>query len=107
MLFALGGHWFPGYQLDSTADAGAGKVAASAVGDVMAEICAERFMDTTGLESRLAALNGAGSDWSKASYIRDGTWANAPDGEQADYSTAEKCRGLIAEEVSKQPVKTS
>jgi hypothetical protein len=111
LLFAVGGQWFPGYQLDSTARATANKTAVSAVSEVMAQLCAERFMSSLGLEARLAALDGATGDWSKATYIRDGTWAatpdGTPDGERADHATAEKCRSLIAERVTGESGKTS
>ena len=107
LLSVVGGHWFPGYQLDSTAEATANKKAVSAVSEVMAHVCAERFMSSSGLESRLAALNGESGDYSKASYIRDGTWAVTPDGERADHATADKCRSLIAERVSGESGKTS
>lgn len=107
LLFAVGGHWFPGYQLDSSAEVTANKMAASAVSDVMAELCAERFMRTLGLESRLAAFNDASGEWNKARYIRDGTWAARPDGERADQATAEKCRNVIAERVSEESRKAS
>ncbi len=107
LLFAVGAQWFPGYQLDSTAAANSNKIAASAVSEVMAQVCAERFMQTSGLESRLAAFNRANGSWGKASYIREGTWAATPDGERADYATAEKCRDLIAERIPGQPEKAS
>ena len=42
---------------------------------------AERCMRKLGLESRLAAFHEANVDWSKARYIRDGTWVARPDGE--------------------------
>ncbi len=96
LLFAIGGQWFPGYQLDSTAEAAATKLTESAVGEVMAELCAERFLRTAGLESRLTELNNASGDWSKAQFIRKGAWAATPDGEQSNHATAEKCRVLIA-----------
>jgi hypothetical protein len=107
LLFAVGGQWFPGYQLDSTAEATAYKEAAGAVSDVMAQLCVERFMKTSGLESRLTALNGETGDWSKANYIQKGTWAASPDGEKADHATADKCRVLIAERVAGESEKTS
>lgn len=107
LLFAIGGQWFPGYQLDSNAEATSNKMAASAVSGVMAQVCAERFMKTSGLESRLAAFNEVSGDYNQTSYIRDGTWAATPGGERADYATAEKCRNLIAERISAQPEGTS
>lgn len=107
LLFAVGGQWFPGYQLDSTAEATAYKKAAGAVSDVMAQLCVERFMSTSGLESRMTAFNGESGDWSKANYIQAGTWATSPDGGKVDHDTAEKCRALIAERVASQSEKTS
>lgn len=64
--FAVGGQWFPGHQLDNTAEATANHKAAGAVSDVMAQLCAERFMTTPELESRLTALKAETGDWSKA-----------------------------------------
>ncbi len=107
LLFAVGGQWFPGYQLDSTAEATANQNAAGAVSDVMAQLCVERFMKTSGLESRLTALNGETGDWSQANYIQNGTWAASPGGERADHATAEKCRSLIAERVAGESKTTS
>jgi hypothetical protein len=107
LLFAVGGQWFPGYQLDSTAKATAYEKAAGAVSDVTAQLCVERFMKTSGLESRLTALNGETSDWNKANYIQNGTWAALPEGGKADHATADKCRGLIAERVAGESEKTS
>ena len=107
LLFAVGGQWFPGYQLDSTADAAAHERAAAAVSDVMAQLCVERFMKTSGLESRLTALNEETSEWKQANYIQDGTWAASPDGGKADHDTADKCRSLIAERVASESEKTS
>jgi hypothetical protein len=108
LLFAVGGQWFPGYQLDSTATVTSHKIAASAVSEVMAKLCAERFMmSTTGFESRLAAFSEQSGEWDKASYIRDGTWADTLDGEKSDYDTAKKCMSLIAERLSKEPEKAS
>ena len=62
MLFAVGGQWFPGYQLDSTAEAAAQERADGAISEIMAELCAERFMRASGLETRLTDLNNAPSD---------------------------------------------
>ena len=107
LLIAVGGQWFPGYQLDSTADAAAHERAAAAVSDVMAQLCVERFMKTSGLESRLTALNEETSEWKQANYIQDGTWAASPDGGKADHDTADKCRSLIAERVASESEKTS
>ena len=107
LLFAIGGQWFPGYQLDSTAEAASNQKATSAVSDVMAQLCAERFMRTSGLAARLAALNEASSDWNKSSYIREGTWATTPDGEKADHNTADRCRNLIAERILEDSAKAS
>jgi hypothetical protein len=107
MVFAIGGHWFPGYQLDSTAKAASNEHAAKAVSMVMSELCAERFMRASGFESRLTGLKDAAGDWSKANYIRDGAWAKTPDGEKSDHATAEKCAVLIAERISAEPEKTS
>ena len=101
LLFAVGGHWFPGYQLDSTAIETSRNNAAGAVSKVMSELCAERFMRASGFESRLAGLKDATGNWSKANYIREGVWAETPDGEKSDHGTAEKCLRLIAERVSK------
>lgn len=107
LLFAIGGQWFPGYQLDSTAEVAANEKATGAVSEVMAQLCAERFMKTSGLDSRLAALDATSGDWNKSNYIRDGAWAAAPDGEKADYATAEKCRDLIGKRVLEQSAKAS
>jgi hypothetical protein len=107
LLFAVGGQWFPGYQLDSTAEATAYEKAAGAVSDVTAQLCVERFMKASGLESRLTALNGETGDWSKANYILNGTWATSPDGGKTDHTTADKCRALIAEHVAGESEKTS
>jgi hypothetical protein len=107
LLFAVGGQWFPGYQLDSTAEATAHEKAAGAVSNVMAELCMERFMNTSELKSRMTALDGETSDWNRANYIQTGTWATLPDGGKADHDTADKCRALIAERVAGQPEKTS
>jgi hypothetical protein len=107
LLFAVGGQWFPGYQLDSTAEATAYEKAAGAVSDVTAQLCVERFMKASGLESRLTALNGETGDWSKANYIQNGIWATSPDGGKADHATSDKCRALIAERVAGGSEKTS
>ncbi len=102
-LVAVGGQWFPGYQLDSTAKVTADKMAESAVSDVFASLCAERFMMTaSGLESRLAAFKEQNNEWDKASYIREGTWADTPDGKKSDYDTAKKCMSLIADRISRE-----
>lgn len=107
LLFAVGGQWYPGYQLDSTAIKNSNVSAANAVSNVMAELCAERFMKGSGFESRLAALKDATGDWSKANYIREGAWATAPDGAKSDHATAERCVALIAERVSGKPENAS
>ena len=107
LLFAVGGHWFPGYQLDSTAMETSNEHAANAVGEVMAELCAQRFMQDPAFDVKLAGLQGATGDWSKANYIREGAWAQAPDGERSSHATAEKCVDLIAERLSGEPKKTS
>jgi len=82
-------------------------MASDAVSGVMAQLCAERFMKTSGLASRLAALNEVSGDWNKSSYIRDGTWAATLNGEKADYATADKCRGLISERILEESAKAS
>lgn len=105
LIFAVGGQYFPGYQLDSTARANSEKMVASAVSDLTAQLCAERFMRTSGLESRLTALNEEGSDWNKTNYIRNGTWAASADGEKADFAIVEKCRDLITQRISEAPAK--
>ena len=107
LLFAIGGHWFPGYQLDSTAIETSNDRAANAVGAVMAEVCAQRFMKDPAFDAKLAGLKEATGDWSKANYIREGAWAQAPGGEKSTHATAEKCVDLIAERLSGEPEKTS
>ena len=107
LLFAIGGHWFPGYQLDSTAIATSNDRAANAVGEVMAEVCAHRFMKDPAFDAKLAGLKDATGDWSKANYIREGAWAQAPDGEKSTHATADKCVDLIAERLSGELEKTS
>ena len=106
-LLAIGGQWFPGYQLDSTAMTASNENAAKAISEVMSELCAERFMKVAGFESRLAGLKDATGDWRKAEYIREGVWAETPDGEKSDHATAEQCVTLIAERISGEPEKTS
>ena len=96
----VAGPWFPGYQLDSTAQNTSASAAEAAVNDVMAQLCVERFMTADGLDARLEALNSEVGDWSQAKHIRNGSWAVKPDGEQSDHDTAKKCRGLIAERVT-------
>lgn len=107
MLFAVGGHWFPGYQLDSTAMTTSNEKAATAVSKVMAELCADRFMRAAALETRLASLKDATGDWNKANYIRQGVWAETPDGEKSDHATAGRCAALIAERMSAEVEKKS
>lgn len=107
LLIAVGGQWFPGYQLDSTAEATANKKAADAVSDVTAQLCVERFMKTAGLKSRLTALNEESGDWRKSNYIQNGTWAMFPDGAKPDHATADKCRALIAERIASDAEKAS
>jgi hypothetical protein len=107
LLFAVGGHWFPGYQLDSTAIATSNGRAASAVGEIMAGVCAQRFMNDPAFDAKLAGLKDATGDWSKANYIREGSWAQAPNGEKATHATAGKCVDLIAERLSGVPEITS
>ena len=107
LLFAVGGQWFPGYQLDSTARKESALAAEEAVKEVMAQLCAERFMQEAGLEGRLSELKKVDGDWNKTTYIREGSWAAAQDGKQLDYATAEKCRGLIATRVSADAGKAS
>ena len=107
LLFAVGGQWFPGYQLDSTAEATAYEKVADAVRDVTAQLCVERFMDTAGLKSRLSELNGESGDWRKSNYIQNGTWATLPDGAKPDHATADKCRALIADRIASDAEKTS
>jgi hypothetical protein len=106
-IVIVAGHWFPGYQLDSTAENTSASAAQSAVGDVMAQLCVERFMAGDGLDARLEALNDAVGDWSQANHIRDGNWATKPDGKQSDHDTAKKCRSLIAERVTAEEAKTA
>jgi hypothetical protein len=101
LLVAVGGQWLPGYQLDSTAKETSSVAAAGAVRDVMAQLCAERFMRQPGLDARIVALKAENGDWSQANYIRDGDWAVTPDGAKSDHSTADQCRALIAERASK------
>ena len=103
----VAGHWFPGYQLDSTAENTSASAAETAVGNVMAQLCVERFMAGDGLDARLEALNSAVGDWSQAKHIRDGKWATRPDGEQSDHDTAKKCRNLIAERVTAEEAKAT
>jgi len=107
MLFAVGGQWFPGYQLDSTAANASQETAVAAVSDVMAQLCLERFMNEPELDRRMAELNKAVGDWGQANYLRDGKWVTTPSGEETDHGTAEKCRGLIANRVNTERTKAS
>ncbi len=107
VLVVVGGQWFPGYQLDSTAEATSSEMTTNAVSGIMAELCAERFMKTSGLASRLAGLNDASTAWDKASYIRDGKWASSSAGEDADYAIVESCRDIIAERILEESAKAS
>ena len=107
MLFAVGGHWFPGYQLDSTAMEASSVSAASAVRKVMSQLCAERFMRAPGLEERMTGFNDAKGDWARATYIREGTWAETPGGEKSAHATAEECTALIVKRVSGESEKAS
>lgn len=96
LLFALGGHWVPGYQLDSTAEETISETSRTEVGNVVAQYCARNFMQEEGLAERMTALDGENGDWSKATFIRNGSWGNTPEGESPTHDTAEKCNQLIA-----------
>jgi hypothetical protein len=106
-LFALGGHWIPGYQLDSTAQATASETAQDSVSDVVAQFCAQRFMRAPDLDTQLKALDNEFGEWSKANFIQKGPWADTPHGERPDHDTAEKCHRLIAEKVLEAAPKSS
>ena len=107
LLFALGGHWIPGYQLDSTAQATASETAQDRVSDVVAQFCAQRFMQAPDLDTRLKALDGEFGEWNKANYIQKGPWADTPLGERPDHETADRCHRLIAEKILKATPKSS
>lgn len=102
LLFAVGAHWFPGYQLDSTAARTAKQEAGQAVNELMAQLCAERFLSSSEVLPNLKALDEESGRWEKATFIRDGSWAVNPNGDRPDMDTAERCSELIAAHVPAQ-----
>ena len=95
VLAAGGGQFFPGYQLDSTALRASDAAAYNATNEVLAHLCAERFLGDDALATQFAALENEKSEYEQHTFLRKGTWGMDLSGAQIPNSVASKCLALI------------
>ena len=81
--------------------------AGRAVNDLMAQICAERFVGSSEYATNQKVLDEMSGKWEKATYIRNGTWGVSPNGDKPDIDTAERCNDLIAKHAPEVPEESS
>ncbi len=96
-IVVVGGHWFPGYQLDSTADKDRGVAVTAVQEKLLAHLCAERFMGEEGLKERATTLNALNSEYDQVKHLREGSWGVGIEGESAGLIVAEQCLDMIGE----------
>ena len=95
ILAVAGGQFFPGYQLDSTATRASEAAAYAATNEVLAHLCAERFLGDEALAERFALLETQRSEYEQHTYLREGPWGIDLSGQQVPNSVANACLGLI------------
>jgi hypothetical protein len=79
-----------GWTLDSTAEKMAKERALTAVVDVLAPICVERFQQQTDAPAKLKEF-GKASAWDRRSIIEKGGWATVPGTDTPNPAVATAC----------------
>ena len=96
----IGGSWWPGWQLDSTANESIGNAQKSALVRVLAPVCAERFRRQPDLAVQAAALKDVKS-WQRDQYLVDNKWVIASGVSPAiDVAVGDACADLL-EDITK------
>ncbi len=101
VLAVAGGQFFPGYQLDATAARASEAAAYKATNDVLAHLCAERFLNDADLAELFPALEQERSEYEQHTFLRKGPWGLVLTGSQVPNSVASECLSLIQKRMDK------
>ena len=80
-----------GWTLGSTADRMAKERAQTAVVDVLAPICVEKFQRQADAATKLVEFKKASSSWDRRSIIEKGGWATMPGGDAPNSAVVTAC----------------
>ena len=80
-----------GWTLDSTAERMAKERAQTAVVDVLAPICVEKFQHQTDAATRLIEFKKVSSSWDRRSFIEKGGWATTAGTDAANTAVVTAC----------------
>lgn len=101
ILTVIGGHFYPGYQLDSTAARASAQAADDATNVVLAHLCAQRFLTDEGREEHLVNLEAKKSEYEQHTFLRNGRWGTDLKGDEVANSVAGECLTLIYKSAEK------
>jgi hypothetical protein len=94
VALAIVGFTWGGWVTGGTATQNAKKSAETAVIQVLAPICADKFRQQSDVTASLAELKRVGS-WQQGQFIEKGGWATLP-GSKADPDVARACAELLS-----------
>jgi hypothetical protein len=94
VVMAIVGFSWGGWVTGGTAQAMADQRAKTAMVSALAPICAEKFQQETGFETKLSELNETRS-YQRAAFIEKGGWATMPGSDEGDRDVAKACADLI------------
>jgi hypothetical protein len=80
-----------GWTLGSTADRMAKERAQTAVVDVLAPICVEKFQHQTDAATKLIEFKKVSSSWDRRSFIEKGGWATMAGADAANLAVVTAC----------------
>lgn len=94
-LLLIGGSYWPGWQLDSTAEQSLAAGQQSALVRVLAPVCAERFRQQPDLATQAAAFKEVDS-WKRDAYLVSNKWV-IPSGvsPKIDEAVGDACADLL------------
>ena len=85
-----------GWTLGSTAERMAKERAQTAVVDVLAPICVDKFRHAQNADANLVKLNAIGYSWDKGTYVSQGGWATLPGNNEPNSAVAQACAEMLA-----------
>lgn len=96
VVLAIVGFGWGGWVTGGTAEEMADKRGKSAMVAALAPICAAKFQEDSGFDTKLSELNET-SAYQRAAFIEKGGWATMPGSEKGDRDVAKACAEMITE----------
>jgi hypothetical protein len=96
-VLLIGGSWWPGWQLDSTAMASVQDGKKDALVKVLAPVCANRFKSQPNFDVQMAAFKEVKS-WERDQYLVDNNWVVSSDlSSDVKMAVGDACAELLAD----------